>query len=568
MGKYKYVNYFLIFFLLFAGFFHPITAITQDLGRHFLLGEIILKTFNVPSVNLFSYTYPNFPFVNLHWLSEVIFYLVFKAINYNGILIFSTLIIIIAFFLLILKAEKDRLSPVVITIGSLLYLGILFERTDIRPEIFSFLFLSIFIYILYDYRKKFSNWIFILPFLELLWVNIHIYFIVGIAILFLFLLEDLINSRKKLFTKKTKTLSLVFILSLFLTLLNPNGIKGVIYPLIFQQNYGYTIEENQNILFLWNYSHKQTIVYFAISSILLFLSFIALFKKARLIDFFLSILFIYLSLTAIRNFPLFVFGTFIAFSYNFSLVFKNIPKKVIRYVFLFLPFILIFQISQVITIKGFGFGVDSGGKKAADFFIENHLKNPIFNNFDIGSYAEYRFYPKTRVFIDGRPGEYPAEFFQNVYIPMQYDEKIFKKIDNQYSFNTIFFSYLDQTPWANSFIYSIVRNKDWKIVYLDDYVIILVKNNDENNELIKKYSMDLDNLKFSNLNEKDKTSLIRAGVFLDRVELKNKGVEVYEKILKIDPYFCPALYNLAIFYSEESKDLSNIYSFRYQKSCR
>lgn len=565
--KYKYVNYFLIFVLLFVGFFHPITAITQDLGRHFLLGEIILKTFNVPSVNLFSYTYPNYPFINLHWLSEVIFYLIYKFINFNGLLIFSTIIVIISFLFIFLRTQKDKSFPIIITIGSLLYLRILFERTDIRPEIFSFLFLSIFLYILYKYRDKFTNWIFLLPFLELLWVNMHIYFIVGIAVLFLFIFEHLIHNPRNLFSKKTKVLILVFALSLFTTLLNPNGIKGAFYPFIFQQNYGYTIEENQNIFFLWNYSHKETIVYFVISAILLLSSFIAIFKKMRLIDFFLTLLFVYLSITAVRNFPLFVFGTLIIFSYNFSVILKTIPVRITKYVFYLLTIILIFQIIQVPKIKGFGFGVDTGAKNAADFFLKNNLKNTIFNNFDIGSYAEYRFYPKTKVFVDGRPGEYPAEFFQNVYIPMQYDEKVFEDKDRQYKFNTIFFSYLDQTPWANSFLYKIVRNKNWRIIYIDDYVVILVKNTKENKKFIEKYGMNLDKIKFSNLDRTNKMSLIKASVFLNKIGLKNQEMEIYQKLLKIDPYFCPALYNLFTFYLEENKNLSNIYFFSYQENC-
>lgn len=563
----KYLNYLLIFILLFVGFFHPITAITQDLGRHFLLGEIILKTFSVPKINLFSYTYPNFPFINLHWLSEVIFYLVYKLINFNGLLIFSTFIVIISFLLIFIKAQKDRLSPAVITIGSILYLRVLFERTDIRPEIFSFLFLSIFVFILYKYRDKFTNWIFILPFLELLWVNMHIYFIVGIAVLFLFLFEDLIQNRNKTLTNKTKVLILVFILSLLSTLFNPNGLRGTLYPFVFQQNYGYTIEENQNIFFLWNYSQKETIIYFAVSAILLLSSFIALFKKARLIDFFLTVLFVYLSISAIRNFPLFVFGTFIAFSYNFSIIAKTASVKITKYILYFLTIVLIFQITQISKINNFGFGVDTGAKNAADFFLQNNLKDTIFNNFDIGSYAEYRFYPKHKVFIDGRPGEYPADFFKNTYIPMQYDESVFESVDEKYKFNTIFFSYLDQTPWANSFLYKIVRNNNWKIIYIDDYVIILVKNNADNKKLIEKYAMDLSNLKFSNLNDKDKMSLIRASVFLNKVGLKSQEVKIYEKLLKIDPNFCPALYNLFTFYLEENKDLSNVYLFKYQKSC-
>ena len=39
------------------------------------LGKIIWETKTIPNTNLFSYTNPNFPFINHHWLSENIFYL-------------------------------------------------------------------------------------------------------------------------------------------------------------------------------------------------------------------------------------------------------------------------------------------------------------------------------------------------------------------------------------------------------------------------------------------------------------------------------------------------------------
>jgi len=171
----------------------------QDLGRHFLLGEIVLKTLNVPKINLFSYTYPDFPFINLHWFSEVIFYLIFKAISFDGLLIFSTLIVLLAFLIVFLKAYKNNLIPA--TISSILYFGVLFERTEIRPEIFSFLFLSIFIVILYKNREKATKIVFLLPLIALFWVNMHIYFAIGLSAIGLFLVESVIIKRKLLFQK-------------------------------------------------------------------------------------------------------------------------------------------------------------------------------------------------------------------------------------------------------------------------------------------------------------------------------------------------------------------------------
>ncbi len=77
------------FLLLFLGFFHPISAYNQDLGRHLLLGKIIWQTKHIPTTNLLSYTYPDFPFLNHHYLSEVMYYLLHQAVGDAGLLLFS-----------------------------------------------------------------------------------------------------------------------------------------------------------------------------------------------------------------------------------------------------------------------------------------------------------------------------------------------------------------------------------------------------------------------------------------------------------------------------------------------
>ena len=118
---------------------------------------------------------------------------------------------------------------------------------------------------------------------------------------------------------------------------------------------------------------------------------------------------------------------------------------------------------------------ESGGK-ALDFVLDNELPPPIFNNFDIGSYITYRAWPKYRVFVDGRPGEYPKEFFQNVYIPVQYDPVKFKELEEKVGFKTIIFSHTDQTPWGKAFLTQIVKNNEWRIVYIDDFMIVLLKD--------------------------------------------------------------------------------------------
>ena len=542
----------LLLFLIFIGFFHPISSITQDLGRHLTTGEIILNTYSVPKTNLFSYTYPNFPFINHHWLSEVLYKILFQVTGFYGLLILNTILILLSFGLVLWYALK-KTNPLSLFFCSLLYIPILFERTDVRPESFSFLFLSLFIVILYKNREKFTRLIFLLPFIELLWVNTHIYFPVGIVIALFFALDYLLLRKFKV-SKQTLMLGSALILTALATLINPNGLKGALYPFEVLQNYGYSIQENQNIFFLWNYSHNPTIIFFGISFILLFLFLVISRKKTRPVDWLLSIFFSILAITAIRNFPLFVFAALIPFAKSFSNIELSLPKYIKTVFVVFLLGLSVFEAQQIYAKKGFGLGATTGAKEGVDFFLKNNLKGPIFNNFDIGSYLIYRLYPKEKVFIDGRPEAYPASFLQNKYVPMQLDENKFALADSQYNFKTIFFSHTDQTPWAETFLKQISQNNKWNMVYLDDFTVIWTKNKNIKPTIKTDYS--------------SMKSLVQLAHFFQNKDFGDEEIKVYQKILVINPTYCPALYNLALKLQEIQDPSFPIFADKFQKNCQ
>ncbi len=619
----KLILTFVIFLFLITEFLHPISALTQDLGRHLLVGKIVLQTHTVPKTNLFSYTYPDFPFINHHWLSEVVFYAIQQIFGFNGLLIISTFIIVYAFAIVFFYSLSrhsgtprgifdlsrirfwSRTAPhndniFAIAITSLLYIRILADRTDVRPEVCSFLFLSLFITILYKNRERFTKWIFVLPFLELVWVNIHIYFPIGIAVIGLFVVDnvftrfwsrrttppqnDVILATPSAARGRPESLSkllLILLLCIFVTLFNPNGIAGTMYPLHVFNNYGYQIEENQNLFFLWNYfGGKTTILYFLIASTLLLFSLILTVKKTRPIDWLLAIFFTGLAINSERNLPLFVFATFIPFTYSLTLLFKKISSlrivektmkqfnNITIILSILLALLFLWQIKEVTTLHPVGLGVESGAQFGADFFIKNSIQGPIFNNFDIGSYLEYRLYPQARVFVDGRPEAYPTSFFQNTYIPMQINPVIFETQEKKYNLNVIFFSHTDQTPWAKTFLPAIIANPKWTIVYLDDYVVILVKNTEANASLIKKYGMPINALKITNVDTTNKMSYLRLAQFFRVIGSVQKEEQIYVALLKADPTNCIALGNLANMLSQKNNPTAYAYLQQFQQSCQ
>jgi hypothetical protein len=564
------------FSLLIAGFFHPVTAFTQDLGRHFLLGQLIITTHSVPKTNLFSYTYPDYPFINHHYFSEVLFYLINQASGTKGLLLVMTCVVFLAFSTIFLySAWKTSIVPV--SILSFFYLRVLFERTDIRPEMFGYLLLSIFVVLLYQYREKYSRWILWLVPLELLWVQLHISFVIGLVVIGLFFIDSLLLHRKKIINPHTFQLGIVLLSSTLLTLINPNGLAGALYPFHIFQNYGYTIEENQTIFFLESLFFKPTIPYFKLCVLFLFISLMCVAKKTKPIDWLLAITFTYLAGSAVRNFPLFVFATLIPASFAFNHIWEWIHAQMqhtkIQPYLSVLPFLLsiffLWQIPKTAAMRGFGLGVTSGAEKAADFYLDTHLNGPVFNNFDIGSYLEYRIFPTQKVFIDGRPEAYPVSFFKQVYIPLQQDPQVFMSTEKQYKFNTIFFAHTDQTPWAATFLQTIFQNKSWIPVYLDHDVIILVKDTLENKMTITKYGMTAETLTAKNIQQYSTRELFQLANFYQQIHNTNQMMTVLNEVLRQDPNNCQVL---SVLLSSQSQSTENpafqVYADRYNRFCR
>src|SRR3989338_717049 len=196
----------LVFTLAGVLFFHNLTSINADVGRHIGLGEIIWKTKEVPKVNLLSFTAPDFPFINHHWLSEVAFYGVYSIgdswlSGLRSVMIFKIIILLATYSLLFLTVKRFNIFSVVLAF--LVSVFVFSARTEPRPEIFSYLIFAAYLLVIYQASDLTSqvkksrlamSGLWLLPILQLLWVNLHIYFIIGPVVFFLFLLDRYINS--------------------------------------------------------------------------------------------------------------------------------------------------------------------------------------------------------------------------------------------------------------------------------------------------------------------------------------------------------------------------------------
>ena len=496
---------FLILLLAWYGFFllHKINLTTADLGRHIKNGEMALKgDFGILGSNFYSYTEPDFPVVNHHWGSGATFYLIWKLFGFNGLSLFYLLISLIIFYLFFRLTEKESNFNIAFLV-SLLVIPLIAQRTEIRPEIFSYLFMALFFWILWHWQKgKLDDkWLFALPVLEILWVNTHIYFVFGFGLVGLFWLKSVLKiyfTKKKIKRMPFKILGL----TVLATLINPFTWKGLIYPFNIFRNYGYRIVENQSIWFLERLGiiNNPNLALFKIVFIILVLSFVLVLIRNRksfsFIYFSLAILFSAMGWLAIRNFTIFGFFALLIISFNIKkalgIKMKSLNAK-LAFIFVCLAILLIsFTVySQELPLNKymFGLGLIEENNRSAEFFKQKNIQGPVFNNYDIGGYLIFHLYPQEKVFTDNRPEAYSVSFFEDIYISAQQNDSVWQEQMEKHNFNSIFFMHRDYTPWAQKFLIERVKDPDWAPVYYDSFTIIFLKRNDLNQSIIKDYEI-------------------------------------------------------------------------------
>jgi tetratricopeptide (TPR) repeat protein len=559
-----------------------------DLGRHLENGRLVFQHKDLLFKNFYSYTEPDQSFINHHWLAGVIFYAVYLVGGFNLLSVFNILLAL-AVFLCFFKLAYKRAGfylPVILSVPVILLFS---ERVEIRPEIFSYLFLAITWLIWESERFSTKRKMLILVPLFIIWANIHIYFFLGLALLGFKLAEKFlwqtfdgsdnslkIKAKTAFFKIKKDFLNLLLLVAVcFLT---PNTWRGFFYPFNILKNYGYEIAENKSIFYLQNLMLNYNFNIFKLLLVVLGLSLIAtwfFYKKPRWFEIFLGIFMAALALFASRNLALFGLVSLVLISYSLKkplvLLWSRIipshyefPEKLKKYSLL-LPGLLILGVMFFLIndydghnnfLKGdFGLGLSAGQEDSFQFFKNSGLTGPMFNNYDDGSALIFGLDNKEQVFVDNRPEAYSPKFFTGTYLPMQNDATQWQNVLAQYNFKTVYFSYTDQTPWGQTFLKRILADSDWQLVYFDRQYVILARKSVTDPVILNKYT--IDDWAFRNrLRDLTKTSSVREQFYLASLAqsygMSDLAEEIYRQILLSNSKNQKAIFSFAYLYSASS----------------
>ncbi|MCX5701722.1 MAG: tetratricopeptide repeat protein [Candidatus Omnitrophica bacterium] len=499
-----------------------------DIWLHLKTGEYIVQHKTIPSTDIFSSTLLNKQWIDHSWLVQVIFYLVFHFGGPDNLIFLSAIITTFAFLFLFLGVYEERKH--LILVAGMLFLTILASklRFNIRPENFSVLFFSLYIFILRKHLHS-KACLFFLPMIQLIWVNSHGFFILGPLMAGVFTLAEKLKKSKLLpwdwaktdllDTASYKNLKTVFLLVCLVCFINPYGYKGALYPFwvsfttigksgIF---YKHIIE----LLPTWRF-YKIIFSYYILIALSLAVFLLNL-KTINIAYLTLWLFFLGISFNVNRNIVFFNFFAFLitadglikGFNVKKNNFIENLLGKPTRLLLYLLKYAIIvvlifwliranqsllfkrYYIFEENRVKGVLLGIAPGcyPEKAADFILHNNLPNNIFNEFNNGAYLIYRLFPKNKVFLDGRTELYGDDFFKNYQKILTVDKDTINDTFAKYNINTVLLTGigLDTKDLSKYFF----NNPNWTLVYFDESSLVFVKNNPQNRQLTDRLKIDL-----------------------------------------------------------------------------
>jgi hypothetical protein len=465
-----------------------------DLALHLSMGRFILNHRKIPLRDVFSHTLAGQPAAQHKWLSQLLFAQAERMMGLAGVVLLCAIVIATTFWLVFELARKESNALVTAVLVVLLALAASMVHWLIRPHVFTFLFLALWMTILNQLYKGKLQHRWLLPALMVLWVNLHGGFIAGLVTWLLYGLGvgwDAVWGRAPgPPTRFWRNYLLGGVTALLTTLINPSGM-GLWHMLVTHLGNPYlaaiTVEfqsPNFHQVVFWPFL-------IMIGLLLVVLSLSEKRFESRLV--FSSAAWLLMGLYSGRNIPLFAIvavplfvqaldDLFISAANRFQLVerlkqsdvrIQSIDGQLQGFVWPALSILVVvvglgFGLNLDLHGQGYGYDPDVFPVAAVDWLEENPQEGEMFNYFTWGGYLQYRLWPEKRVFIDSNSDFY-GEAFVRQYIQVIMLQEGWEDVLDQYD---VTWAILPLNESAAGALQSVL---DWGVIYEDETAVILVR---------------------------------------------------------------------------------------------
>jgi len=454
-----------------------------DLGRHITIGNYVLNNWVVPTHDIFTHTMTGAYLVPHEWLAGVIFALAERLMALNGDVLVAGIVIASAFVIVYKQTVKRgvyRLLALVVVAWAALASYI---HWLVRPHIFSFLFVAIWISVLEQVISSKKKNVWILPTIMVIWANTHGGFFLGFLILGAYFAGWMWEYWQGQANKETGVyLVSAGFLAFIVSFINPAGwhlwitSAGLVGKSFIINNTVEYLSPNFHSISTWPF------LVMLISMLMLSWNN----KKLRMHELFLLSGWTILSLYMARNIPLYAIVTapYLGVLLQPVLVGSKKLQKIndtlsnvegqlhgIFFPILSIILITIAFFSNVRFDPGQRENVHDGIKfpvAAVNWLEKNPQSGNMFNEFTWGGYLLYRLWPDQKIYIDGTT-DFFGEAFTREYaqvIALQDDwQAILEKYDVSWAI----------LPSDRQLIKALVDELGWQVIYQDPTATIVRK---------------------------------------------------------------------------------------------
>ena len=190
--RYYPISLIALFFLLLIGYFiaWPIVMTDTDLWYHLSGGRYFWQNGTIAHDAFFSYITPPKSWYNYYWLFQAVVYKIFQWTDYYGLIALRCLLYLLTTLFICFSFVRQHENRTELLLSLFLFVAcsivILYRELAVRPHLFSYFFIVVFLYIL-EFKQ---NKIWLLPLLGIFWSNIHgIEYPVMFLIMFAYLAE-------------------------------------------------------------------------------------------------------------------------------------------------------------------------------------------------------------------------------------------------------------------------------------------------------------------------------------------------------------------------------------------
>jgi len=470
------------------------------IGWHIRTGQQILATHAVPRVDPFSSSMAGRTWFAWEWLYDMVVGELEAKLGLNGVVWF-TAIVIAAVFALLFRMLMQRGVNLCVTLAmTLLAMGASMIHFLARPHVVSWLFTLIWFWILdtterdsLGGRDRNTRWLWALPLLMLVWVNVHGGFLVGFILLGIFWLGATWNwlaikdaqieqaLQKITAGKRSKDLFWVGLASLAASLVNPYGWKlhAHIYSYLSNRFLMDHIEEFQSPNF-----HGVAQKCFALLLLIVFAVLTFRGRQLRASGVLIILFAAYAGLYASRNIPV---SSILLVIVVVPLMHSATPKRegflqrmqqmesrLHGHLWPAAAIVLTFGIVAngghvgSSTLMDAHFDPKRMPVEAVTYLEQHGVSGPILSPDYWGGYLIYHLAPIQKVVVDDRHDFYGEQFLKS-YLKMMHIERGWQDFLREHEASCILL------PRDAALANVLLETREWKQIYSDDVAIAFVR---------------------------------------------------------------------------------------------